>query len=425
MPVLMVLVLRALALGAKFALALVIARTLGYAAVAEYGLAVAAAVIGSKVLGLGFSAEINRKLASAPGTAILAVTRLAWIHLASYLLLAIAATWLWCAGVAQSWAVPASLTALTIAVVVTDHQAFEINSYLYSLHRRQIASWLMFARTGLWAVAAIGGLMSGAITGMAGVLVLWATGNLLVIVCGWWRFGVVRSQVSPDEGHAAFLWPAALWHVWQRGAGYYLAAIMLSATQYAERLIGAWIMSAGEVGRYVFLWAIANAVQTLAHASLATTAGPALARAAHAAPLQVAALLKRQTLAAFGTSLVTALALWCLLDLVLALAGRSSTDMEADRFVFGILLASFVVRAMTDIQWAAVIALEMRGCTLLGLTALACAGMPLASILIGANGMAGAALAHGCVSLMIAGWLAWSLRQRLDPDPPGMGQQQC
>ncbi|WP_260401677.1 hypothetical protein [Burkholderia stagnalis] len=56
------LFLRFSALGLKFALTIVIARTLGFNAVAVYGLAVAASVIASKALGLGFGPELNRRL---------------------------------------------------------------------------------------------------------------------------------------------------------------------------------------------------------------------------------------------------------------------------------------------------------------------------------------------------------------------------
>ncbi|WP_431290672.1 hypothetical protein [Burkholderia cepacia] len=85
------LLLRFSALGLKFALAIVVARTLGFDAIAAYGLAVAASVIASKVLGLGFSPELNRRLSETnPMPAIAHARRLCVVYGALYVLLAAA-----------------------------------------------------------------------------------------------------------------------------------------------------------------------------------------------------------------------------------------------------------------------------------------------------------------------------------------------
>lgn len=402
------LVLRVLSLGAKFALTLAIAQALGYAAVAQYGIAVAAAVIGTKVLGLGFSAECNRRLASIPAVAVCEIKRLAWVHVGCYATLAMVAMLLWQQGMGQWQESISGMTALAIgAVVIAEHQAFEVNGYLFALHRSGAASWLLFVRTGLWAALGIAGLAGGVITSMMAVLLLWIAADLFVIACGWRLISRTATPIRCDVSDTS----GTLLQIWRAGSSFYLAAILLSISQYTERFVGAGMIGAEELGRYVFLWAIANAVQTLSQAAVATTAAPALARAAHESPHLVSALMKRQLLMASGLALATAAGLWCFLGEILALAG--GVDDTTSRVVFALLLVSFVLRAIGDIEWAAAIALALRRQTLAGMALVALAGIPVAWVSIRMGGMAGAALAHVTLSLAMVGWLAFVLRRRL------------
>lgn len=412
---LMRLALRALSLGAKFALTLAIARELGYAAMAQYGMAVAAAVIGTKMLGLGFSAECNRRLASIPVAALGDIGRLAGVHAACYGLLAAGGTLLWrYGGVAPPDYFTAPIAVVIAVLVMVEHQAFEVSGYLFALHQTRAASWLMFARNGLWALLAIAGLASGVIGSMLAVLMLWICGDVLVIAIGWYLILGLRGRssapVQPRRLPEAR--PAGrLLDVWRAGAAIYLAAILLAGLQYAERFLGAALLPAEELGRYVFLWAIANAVQTLAHAAIATTAGPALARAAHQGGSGVRKLLGRQLAWTLAATLTMAGALWLACDAILMMAGKAAS--QDDGLIFGILLVSFVLRSVADIAWAAAIALELRGITLLGMTLVALAGVPLAWMAVHTAGVTGAALAHGIVSLAVAGWLGVTLYRRL------------
>lgn len=402
--------LRALSLAAKFALTLLIAQRLGYAAVAQYGIAVAAAVIGTKVLGLGFSAECHRRLASEPGTAIPDAIRLVPVHVVSYIVLGVVAVLLWQSGRGEVAGMPAASLALAIgAVVIAEHQAFEVNSYLFALHRTHAASWLLFVRTGLWAVLAVAGLAGGWLSSMMAVLGLWIGSDLLVIVCGWYLVCREGWEVRAPRLRASSR--GRLTGLWQAGAGFYVAAILLAGTQYTERLLGAGLMDAQALGRYVFLWAIANAVQTLVNAAVVTTAGPALARTVHESPWRMAAVLKRQLLIALGLALAMAVGLWWGLDAIMALTGGHGDAM--DRTVFAILLVSFVLRAVVDIEWVAAIALALRIATLQGMALVALAGVPIAWVSIRMGGMTGAALAHAALSLATAGWLGLALRQRI------------
>ncbi len=44
---------------------------------------------------------------------------------------------------------------------------------------------MFFIKTGLWALIAVGGLMTGVVSSIASVLWLWVISNLLVIVAGY------------------------------------------------------------------------------------------------------------------------------------------------------------------------------------------------------------------------------------------------
>ncbi|RZT42329.1 lipopolysaccharide biosynthesis protein [Cupriavidus agavae] len=404
------LALRAVALAAKFALTLAIARVLGGAAMAEYGLALAAAVIGTKLLGLGYSAEMNRRLASGPGPAVREAIRLQRIYGMAYAVVCLAILALVPAG----W-LPASAAVVLALLVVSEHQAYEVNSYLFALHRTRAASWLLFVRTGLWAVAAMAGLAAGVVTSMVEVLGLWVAANLGVIAHGWWVIAREADAAPPVRAREAAL-PLAV--IWRAGASFYLAAVLLSGTQYAERFIASAWLDAVAVGQYVFLWAIANAVQTLAQAGLVATAGPALARTASQAPGRFAGLLARQSVSLLATTVVMAVGLFLLLDPVLALANGHAS--AADRIVFAVLLGSFVLRALADLLWVSAIALELRGFLLCGFLPVVLAGVPVSWLLIAGHGMLGAASAHLVLSAAVLAWLAiaiaWRLRCPAAPD---------
>lgn len=397
------LLLRLVSLGAKFALTLAIVRWLGDTALADYGVAVAAAVVASKLLGLGFSVEINRRLASMPQTAIKQAFGLAWVYGAAYVAVCALAAWL---SVVDALRWPGGWSTVTIAamgaVVLSEHQAFEVNGYLFALHQHRVASRMLFARTGLWAALAIFGVWSGVIAHLNGVLMLWLGANLCAIGWGWRAIrGVHAEIVAVSEQHRAQ--PPPFGEMWRAGVGFYVATVLLSVTQYAERFFAAHALDAGAVGHYVFLWAMANAVQTLSQAALASTATPAMARTASQAPGDMAALIRTQTLKALAMTLLVAASFWWLLGPLLMLVNKRIS--VADSFVFGVLLLSFVLRSAGDILWGAAIALGMQGAVLAGLAGIAMVGLPAAYVLIGRYGVPGAAASHAMLSVMVTGWL--------------------
>ncbi|HVE09239.1 MAG TPA: hypothetical protein VNE00_18440 [Paraburkholderia sp.] len=406
---LMRLLLRVVSLGAKFALTVVIARTLGFAAVGDYGLAVAASVVASKVLGLGFSAELNRRLAGVQPVAAIGDARaLRRVYGIAYLLIAALGFAAWRGG----WfgALPVASPAVlgeVVLVALAEHYALEVNSYVFSLHRTRDASLMLFVRTGVWAALAIGGLYCGAIGDLQPVLWLWIAANGAVI--GWaWR---VIERVARGDATAASVpvdaaaFGARMRGVLAAGAAFYAATILMSGLQYLERFIAAPYLSSDALGRYVFTWASANAVQTIAYASLVVTAGPRLAKAAVNAPAQFAATLRHALRSALLLTAGLALALAALSGPLFRLAHQPVDALGLA--VLAILLVSFMLRSLADLLWMAAIALQQGKPVALGMAVLTGIGVLVGGRLVAHHGMLGVALAHLASSVLVTGWLAW------------------
>jgi O-antigen/teichoic acid export membrane protein len=397
---LMRIALRIAALGAKFALTIVIARVLGFAAVADYGIAIAVSVIGSKVLGLGFSAELNRRLAlPAPRRAIRDARSVGLVYALAYLLLGAGALLL-----ARSHLLPeahgarAALGLTIVAVAIAEHYAFECNTYVFSLHRANTASLMLFARTGAWPALAIAGLASGAIVRLDTVLWLWIAVNLVVIGWAWRVLAASAAGLDPDSARTDD--PAGTLRLWRNGLPFYVGAALLAGLQYAERLIAAPLVDADALGRYVFAWSIANAIQTIAFAAIASTAGPALARAAATEPHAFAPTLRRALLASFGVTLLLSAVIFAARGPLFRMA-HEPLD-AASTLLLAILLLSFVLRGAIDLLWAAAIALRAGRAFACAAALFAAGSLPVLGYAIRAHGALGAACGHLFVSVLLA-----------------------
>ncbi|QYD71460.1 oligosaccharide flippase family protein [Paraburkholderia edwinii] len=412
------LFLRVVSLGAKFLLTVVIARTLGFAAVADYGLAVAASVVASKVLGLGFSAELNRRLSAAePGAAIHSARRLRGVYCIAYLAIAALgyAVWQSVRVDVERIGAPGVLIAVML-VAFAEHYALEANSYLFSLHRTQAASVMLFARTGGWAVLAVAGLLAGVIDDIQPVLWLWIGANACVIVGAWVVIESMAREATPaNRGDAGMR------GVFASGAAFYVATILLSATQYAERFIATPYLSADTLGRYVFTWSIANAVQTITYAALIVTAGPRLAKTAAVAPQQFRAVLSRALVRTTLLALIISFGIAALCNVLFGLAHQPTDRLGLETLL--ILLASFVLRSVTDLLWAASIALRQGMAVAFGTAVLLMLSSLSTWWLAVHLSMPGLALAHLGTSVFVAGWLGWVVGSRLPSTSPAAASQ--
>ncbi|VWC58262.1 putative polysaccharide biosynthesis transporter protein [Burkholderia aenigmatica] len=407
---LMRLLLRSLALALKFALAIIVARTLGFDAVAAYGLAVAAAVITSKLLGLGFSPELNRRLSEPdPLPAFGAMRTLCIAYGGIYLLLVATLAIATANGDAALLArvgLPTRLAWCVLLVALSEHAAFEANGWLFSLHRPRAGSLLLFVRTGAWAGVAGAGLLVGALHSIEAVFALWFTANACVVALSRWRIGAVARQVRgrPQAARTLAVRERGVLSVWRHGLPFYVAGVVLASLQYAERFIGGGHLSADALGRYVFAWSIANAIQALAFSTVVVTAGPRLVRVLSDAPHTFSRLAVRATVASV---IVTSIAAAAVLALHRDLFALAHEPANAGQFaLLAILLVSFVLRGAADVLWTAAIALRAGRAVMVSTIALALSYLPLAWSLIVHAGAMGAAIAHLTASAGIVAALA-------------------
>ncbi|RQQ47553.1 lipopolysaccharide biosynthesis protein [Burkholderia stagnalis] len=420
---LMRLTLRIASLCAKFTLTIAIARLLGFAAVADYGLAIAISVIVSKVLGLGFSSELNRRLAlPAPRLAIQDARMIGLIYAFAYLLLGSGAMLLLQDGLISSRASTTTPWLAIVAVAIAEHYAFECNTYIFSLHRVRSASLMLFARTGAWPAIAIAGLMFGVITRFDDVLLLWIAVNGVVIVWAW-RVIVAAGTVTEPLPRRTSGYHDILC-LWRDGLPFYFGAALLACLQYAERLIAAPIVSDDALGRYVFAWSIANAIQTIAFAAIASTAAPALARAAAAMPHTFAPMLRRALLASLVTTLLLSGAILTVREPLFRLA-HEPLDATGT-MLLAILLLSFVLRGAVDLLWSAAIALKLGRAFVLASALLATCSLPITWYAIHTHGVLGAAYSHLFVSALLTagfGWLLMRVYPRSRPVCMSLGEK--
>ncbi|MBN3776018.1 polysaccharide biosynthesis protein [Burkholderia sp. Ac-20345] len=404
------LLLRGLALGLKFALAIIVARTLGFDAVAAYGLAVAAAVIASKLLGLGFSPELNRRLSEPDPLPAFGAMRTLCIVYGGLSLLLVAtlaiATANGDAALLARFGLSTRLAWCVLLVALSEHAAFEANGWLFSLNRPRAGSLLLFVRTGAWAGVAGTGLLAGTLHSIESVFALWFAANACVVTLSWWRIGAAARRVrgNPQATRSPAVRERGVLSVWRHGMPFYVAGIVLASLQYAERFIGGGHLGADALGRYVFAWSIANAIQALAFSTVVVTAGPRFVRVLSDAPHTFSRLAVRATVASVAVTSIAAAVILALHRDLLALAHEpAGTGQFA---LLAILLVSFVLRGAADVLWTAAIALRT-GCTvMLSMIALALSYLPLAWSLIVHAGAMGAAIAHLAASAGIVATLA-------------------
>ncbi|WP_250452573.1 polysaccharide biosynthesis protein [Caballeronia sp. ATUFL_M2_KS44] len=401
------LFLRVLSLSAKFGLTIVIARTVGFSAVAEYGIAVAVSVVASKVLGLGFSAELNRRMSRPQPEAAIATARaLRSIYAGSYVIAAIpclAAVWAGNEWAGQSFGLWS--WAMILLVAASEHHAFEVNTYIFSLHRARAGSVMLFLRTGGWAAVAIVGLVCDMPGGISSVFMLWTLTNVFVI---FWAWSLIErtATVRPSETDQATPAASSLRETWIAGAPYYIGGIVLAGLQYVERFVASAFLPANDVGRYVFAWSIANAVQTICYATVGVVAAPRLARVVEAATADWHTSFRILLARTIAISMAVALAIMLASPIIFRMAKEAVTTTG---FVtLAVLVVSFVMRSLGDLLWAAAVARKARGRIVIGMLAAVAWACPASLWLIPGHGTVSIALTHLLASVLVLIALAWA-----------------
>jgi O-antigen/teichoic acid export membrane protein len=406
MHVLARIALRCVSLALKFALTIIVTRTLGLAAVADYGLALAISVVASKLLGLGFSAEINRRLSLAnPADAIYGARRLLLLYCAVYAVIAAVVMIVYesAAFNAFSRITPGILWGVML-VAFSEHAGLETTSYIFSLHRHGEGALLLFIRTGAWAAAAIIGLVTCVVDSIEAVFALWYGTNVVAVAAACWCLSRRSRELGLNWGAHAERRMDSFRSVWIEGLPFFLSTIVLSGLQYGERFLASNVLSADTLGGYVFAWSVSNSIQTIAYATIVVTAGPRLVRSLSAGDNRYWSTLGRSLL---SSAVVTFLAAGVILMAhkpIFRLAHEPAGSHEF-RMLF-ILLVSFVLRSIADVCWVGAIALRLGKQVAVAIIFAAAVSIPVEWVLISRLGEIGAALAHlaastGIVAILV------------------------
>jgi O-antigen/teichoic acid export membrane protein len=407
MHLLVRLVLRIASLALKFALTIIVARTLGFTAVADYGLALAISVVSSKVLGLGFSTEINRRLSSAnPAEALRDARGLLFLYGIVYAVIAVVVM------IAYHSAVFDILGRLSLGVLwgvmlvaFSEHAGLETVSYVFSLHRQRAGAFLLFVRTGAWAAVAIIGLLSGVVHSIETIFALWYGTNLFAVFAACWCLSRRSREVGLAARGEARGRAGSFRSVWIEGLPFFFAAIVLSGLQYGERFLASYVLSAETLGRYVFAWSISNSIQTIAYATIVVTAGPRLVRALCAGGGDYRDILRRSLLSSFFITLLCAAAILIVQKPIFRIAHEAAGSHEFSILV--ILLVSFILRSIADVLWVSAVALRLGKPVAVAMLCVASVILPIEWMLIDRLGEVGAALAHLSASLGVGAILAF------------------
>lgn len=404
--------LRIVALALKFALTIVIARTLGFAAVADYGLAVAVSVVSSKLLGLGFSTEINRRLsAENPLQAIYDVRRLLALYCAVYAAIAIVVA----VGYGHGYFAAFSRVAHGVLwgvmlVAFSEHAGLETTSYVFSLHHPRVGAMLLFVRTGAWAGVAILCLLSGVARSVETVLTLWCGTNVIATVAACWCIRRRRNEIVSLDKTGAVRVAGSTRSVWVAGLPFFLATTILSGLQYGERFLASGVIPAGTLGQYVFAWSVSNSIQTVAYATVIVTAAPRLVRSLSVVDGDFWRTLRHSARSGVAVSTFAAVAILFAHKPIFRMAHEPAENGEF--LMLLVLLTSFVLRSVADVYWVGAVALRLGKKVTVAISCVAALAAPIEWILITRLGAMGAALSHLTASAAIVAILVLVVGRR-------------
>lgn len=314
-------------------------------------------------------------------------------------------------GLPQAGALADVPLVLVMLVACAEHAALEVNKWLFSLHRVRAASWLLFARTSAWAGVAVAALAARAIVSIDGVFAIWLAGDALVVAPGCLLIAGTARRLPAMPALSATRLPLAT--VWRSGAPFFVALLLLSVLQYLERFVASAMLDAGELGRYVFVWSIANAIQTIASATVAAVAAPRLVRALDCPRRAPQAFRGELAHALRGSVILTgaaALAIVTVHPWLFRLA-HEGNDLPST-VILAILLLSFVLRAACDVLWAAAVALRADRVVAGVIAVLTLAYVPMTIALVHDQHAIGATVAHLVASIAVAAWLVWIVSSR-------------
>lgn len=373
--------------GAKFALAVYMARYLGLADVGLFGLMVGAATGIPAIFGFGLNDWTGRHLVGMARAAAMpvAVTRLAATVVVQIVLQAVA----WGLVALFHPPIATSTLALASAVLFLEHLAVDDYSLEIGRERPTFANVQLFLRAGLWPLPVIGwGLLDPAARSLDVVLGGWLAGLIAM-----WAVVAVRG-LSGGRWRLIGFDGAYLRSALRGSVPFWLADMGTVGNLYLDRFILSAFMGLEATGVYTFFWSFANVAHTLAVNGIVQPQAPRLIAAERSGdPAAFAAERTRLVRDSIVWAGLLIAAIGVLLPLVLPWFGRPL--LVANLPVFWAILTATAVRIGSDGLGFVLYALRcdraIAVTSLLGVAATAAAGLTLVPSL----GIGGAAV--GCL----------------------------
>lgn len=401
------LLLRGGALGAKFLLVLAITHYLDYQALGFYGVVMAASIIASKFYSVGFSSEINR-LISVGQSSRLVVDRVLVLYITVGLFLSVVTVALYSLINGIDADVSVSLVACVTLLLLTEHVSFEMNSFVFSAQKASFGALLFFIKTGLWALIAVAGLMLGWVSNITSVLWMWVIANITVIVAGY--FAVVNFHKGRVDSSVTTV------SIWRAGLPFYFGGGLIILCQYAERFLIVDLEPYESLGRYVYSWSAANTLQALSYAVVAVVGIPVLAKHYQSSEQQLTVaklFLNEWVLRSLVLSCAVGIAIYGFFNVVLDYVGGAVP--RPDNEILCILIFSFALRAIGDIVWGGLIAAKNSRVSLVSAAICLLVSLPVSYLLIKQYSIYGAAWGNVfsiMVQLVVIALLTGSSRVR-------------
>ncbi len=332
--------LRGLALVAKFALTLFIARFIDLHTLGIYGLVAGAAVIFSIVSGFGLIHVVSRNAVTQSLDEVTRVLRLYWgVQAAVYGLIGFIGL-----GISiyfQQFA----FASIVLTIVFLEHVNGDLFVLLNHLSRPFLANVLMFFRTGAWiCVYMVLAFMFPSLRDLNILLMFWIGGGLLAIA----GFAVAARDwpwLHPTSGGERREW---LLHHFKASRILYANDIVNTAAQYADRYLVSLFMGLEFTGVYVLFWSIGNALSNLVDTGIIQISGPKLINAHARQDHSYWAVFRLLLVQAAAISIVLAIATGVLVKIAIPYLNR---PLVADWMpVLWLVLLGFVLRMAYEVQ---------------------------------------------------------------------------
>lgn len=335
---LLLMTIRGVNTGAKFALALYTARYLGLSDLGIYGLIVAVTTMLPAFAGLGTSDWIVRQIAGEPTSraAPLIMTRLAM----TLMFHAICQPITFAANAvfhAVSWPVACLISLISLL----DHLAGDACEMLIFRGHAILAHALFFIRSGLWPLVVIAaGFFVPELRTLSYLLAGWVAG-LVLMWAMMASYGIYRGYLR----YVGFDWPSMRKGI-RASVPFYIKDMSIATSLYLDRFLVSAFLGLELTGVYTFFWSIANVIHNLALNGIVQPQVARLILAARAGGAQFRSFLLRIEAEVFILAILMSLGLVVVVPLLIPYLGRPL--LETHLLVLNIIVAATLLRLAAD-----------------------------------------------------------------------------